>query len=109
MTRAADEELMGSWASVTFNLVAFLRSKGLSIYDKLADALDAMAVEDGEPEDQCFSAVASLLSIYNRSHTLLADVPQREMDFATSVVPGERVVEVSGKYSPLQSRDPCPT
>ncbi len=46
LIRAVDEELLGSWASVTTNLIVFLRSKSLSVYDKLADAMDAMADED---------------------------------------------------------------
>ena len=48
LIRAVDEELPGSWASVTTILVVFLRSKSLSVYDKLSDALDAMADDDVE-------------------------------------------------------------
>jgi len=45
LIRAADEELLGSWASLTANLIVFLRSKSLSVYDKQADALDAMTYD----------------------------------------------------------------
>ena len=41
--RAADEELLGSWASITPNLISFYRSKGLEVYTKIVDALDSMA------------------------------------------------------------------
>ncbi len=43
LMRAADEELLGSWASITADLITFCRSKGLSAYARIADALDSMA------------------------------------------------------------------
>ncbi len=43
LIRAADEELMGSWASITSDLITFFRSKNLPVYTKLVDALDSMA------------------------------------------------------------------
>jgi hypothetical protein len=46
LIRAVDEELLRSWAAVTTNLIVFLRSKSLSAYGKLADAMDAMAYDD---------------------------------------------------------------
>ena len=101
---AADKELLGSWASMTTNLIVVLRSKGLSVYDKLADALDAMA--DDAVEDTMvpvIPAIASLMAVSARAHTFLADITQREMDFATSLTLGKRLVEVLGSYSPLEA------
>ena len=43
LIRAADEELLGSWASITSDLITFFRSKDMPVYTKLADALDSMA------------------------------------------------------------------
>ncbi len=48
LIRSADEELLGSWASVTANLIVILRSKSLIVYDKLAYAMDAMADDDAD-------------------------------------------------------------
>ena len=58
LVKAADEELLGSWASVTAKLISFLRSHGLPIYDKLANALDAMADEDEDPSSPTILAVS---------------------------------------------------
>jgi hypothetical protein len=43
LIRAADEELTGSWASITTDLINFYRSKQLSAYTKMVEALDSMA------------------------------------------------------------------
>ena len=43
LIRAADEKLLGSWASITSDMITFLRSNDLPVYNKLADTLDAMA------------------------------------------------------------------
>jgi hypothetical protein len=48
--RVAYKELMGSWALFIANLISFLRSKGLSVYDRLAYALDGMQRRIATPE-----------------------------------------------------------
>ena len=97
LIRATNEEYLGSWAAVTANLIAFLRAKGLDVYDKMANALDSMADEVVSPvenEDQApraaetdatvlnIPAVTSLLAVSARAHTFLADISQEEMDFS---------------------------
>jgi len=72
--RAAEEELLGSWASVTSYLIAFFRSKGLQAYDKLANALDAMADEETNPETPVIPAVTALLLVSTRAHVFSADI-----------------------------------
>ena len=62
LIRVANEEWLGSWASVTTNLIAFFRSKGLTVYDKLADALDAMADENIDLATPIIPTYASLLT-----------------------------------------------
>jgi hypothetical protein len=74
LVRAADEELLGSWASVTADLIAFFQSKGLKVYDKLANALDAMADEKSDPNTPVIPAVASLLVVNTRAHVFLANI-----------------------------------
>ena len=44
------------------------------------------------------SAVGSVMVINARAHTFLADITQSEMDFATSLTLGERIVEVLGRF-----------
>ena len=58
LIRAAYEKLLGSWTSVTANLVALFRSKNLSVYDRLADALNAMADENCNSASPIIPAVA---------------------------------------------------
>ena len=74
LIRAAYEELLGSWAPVSAELISFLRSKGLNDYDKLADALDAMADEDGDQTSPIIPATASLLAVSTRAQVYLANI-----------------------------------
>jgi hypothetical protein len=100
LIRDGDEKLMGTWASATVNLISFLRSEGLTVYDRLAYALDGMAEEDSNPGDPSTSnipAATSLLTISSRAHTFLSDTPLAELAFASSLVLGERTVEVPCK------------
>jgi hypothetical protein len=62
--RSTDKELIGLWASVTSNLISLLKSKGLGVYDKLADALDVMAYLDKDHVVPTITTAASLLSLY---------------------------------------------
>jgi hypothetical protein len=106
LIRAANEELLGSWTSVTANLIAFFRSKNVTVYDNLADALDAMANEDRDSTATVtIPAVASLLTVSTRAHAFLADITQAEMDFATATVLGERRVEIPGRFTPLEASE----
>ncbi len=54
LVRVADEELLGSWASITADLISFCRSKGRGVYSEIADALDSMAdipvTDDDRPD-----------------------------------------------------------
>jgi hypothetical protein len=104
LIRVADEELLGPWASITSDLINFLRSKGIPVYTKLADALDAMA---GSPEtlseEPAIPAIDSMLVIRAKAHTFLETIPHIETDFATGLVMGERTVDIPGRYSPLEA------
>jgi len=51
LVRAADEKLLGSWASNTADLIKFSKSKDLTIYTDLANALDSMADAEDDPSD----------------------------------------------------------
>jgi len=103
LVRAADEELLGSWASVTTDLIAFFRSKGLQVYDKLANALDTMCDEESNLETPVIPALTALLLVITRAHVCLTDISTTEMEFATSTIMGERVVEIPGRYAPREA------
>jgi len=106
LIRAADEELLGSWAAVTADLIAFFRSKNQDVFDKLADALDTMAEENTDSTSTTtIPAVAALLTVSTRAHAFLADISQAEMDFATTTVLGERRVEIPGRSTPLEAAE----
>ncbi len=47
--------------------------------------------------------IESLLAISTRAHAFLDIIPQAEIDFTTSLVMGERTVEIPGRYSPLEA------
>jgi hypothetical protein len=70
----------------------------------LVDTLEAMAddavVDTWMP---IIPAVASLMEVSTRAHTFLADITQSEIDFVTYVTLGYILVEVPGRYSPLET------
>ena len=74
IVRVDDEKLLGSWASVTTDIIAFFRSKGLQVYDNLANALDTMADEETKPETTVIPAVASLQAVNMRAPGFLANI-----------------------------------
>jgi len=102
LIKATNEELLGSWASVTPNLVSFLRSKGLPIYDKLANALDAMADEDEDPSSHVIPAVSSLPEVSAIAQCYISDIAVAELDFVASLILGERIVEIRGRFTSLE-------
>ena len=68
LIRVANEELLGSWTSVTANLIAFFRSKNLNVHDKMAHALDAMADENC---DSTSTIIAPLLTDSTKAYVCL--------------------------------------
>jgi len=100
LVRAADEEMLGSWASISSDLITYFKSKNLPVYDSLVEALDEMADEDHNQENTIILVVESLLAVIARARVFLADILVAEMEFATSTVMGERLVEIHGRYTP---------
>ncbi len=59
------------------------------------NALDAMADEDGDQaETPVIPTVTALLKVSSRAQHILADISNAEMDFATSIFMGERLIEI---------------
>ena len=99
LIRVADEELLGSWASTKADLIAFCRSKELSVYAKKIDALDSMADRpDKQHEAPPHPAVTVIVS--TRAHAFLESIPQVEIDFTTYLIMSERTVQIPGRYPP---------
>jgi len=108
LIRAANEKLLGSWASVSVDLISFFRSKDLTVYDNLANALDAMANEDGDQISPAIPAIASLQTVSTRAHIFFSDITQTEMDFATATILQERLVEMPGRFASETTEKPEP-
>jgi hypothetical protein len=104
--RAADEELLGSWASITADLIAFCRSKNQSVCTKIADVLDSM-IDFNDPltDNPLPPAIAEMMAVSTRAHGYLESTPQAEVDFATSVIKGERMVAILGRFAPTEAHD----
>ncbi len=47
-------------------------------------------------------AIESMLAVSTRAHAFFDTIPQAEINFTTSLVMGERTVEIPGQYSPLE-------
>jgi hypothetical protein len=99
LIRAADEELLGSWASITSDLISFFRSKNMSVYSEIADALDSMA-DSSEHHDvnPLHPAVSVTFNVSIRADAYLKTAPQVKFDIATSLIKGERFVAIPGRF-----------
>jgi hypothetical protein len=43
------------------------------------------------------------MAVSTRAHAFLFEIPQAELEFATSIVIGEKLVEIPDRYSPLDA------
>jgi hypothetical protein len=105
--RAADEGILGSWASITADLIKFFMSKDLNVYTQLAGVLDSMVGEEDEPIDPIrtplIPVIAALVTVSTQTYAFLSEIPQIELDFTTSLVMGERIFEIIGRYTLLET------
>ena len=77
LIRVADEELLGSWASITSDLISFFRSNDSPVYTRLVDALDSMAdTHDNTHGETLIPTIKSMLAISTRAHAFLDTIPQ---------------------------------
>ena len=79
LMRAADAELLGLWASITFDLVTFCQSKGMSVYSRIANALDSMADPPSLDEHQAPSphpANDVVMTVSTTAHAFLEIFPK---------------------------------
>ena len=85
----------------------FCRSKGLSAYSKIADALDSMADTHPTSMDEVHApplhpTIDTMMRVSMRAHAFLGTIPKEEVDFSTSLIMGERTEEIPGRFSPLE-------
>ena len=103
--RAVDEEMLGSWASITANLIKSVRSNALNMHTEVANALESIADAEGELagpiQTSSIPAIATFMTVSTRTHTFFFEIPQIELDFTTSLVMEERVIEIPGRYTPF--------
>jgi len=52
LIRAFEEDLLGSWTAHTSDLITFFRSKGVTIYSQLSNALNAMTDGSDNPSNE---------------------------------------------------------
>jgi len=66
-----------------------------------------MAYPEDEPSDPTtvpsIPAIAALMTVSTRAHAFLSEILREEMEFDTSLVMGERTVEIPGRYNPLEA------
>jgi len=107
LMRVVNKELLGSWASITADLITFCKSKGLLSYSMIADALDSMADPPPPHEEHQIAcihpAIAAMKTFSVRAHTFPETISNDEINFTTSLIMGERTVEIPGRYMPLES------
>ncbi len=76
------------------------------MYSKIADALDYMADPPlPTSEDRAaplHPAIEAMMSVSTRAHAFLETIPKKEVDFATSLIMGERTQEIPGRFSPQE-------
>jgi hypothetical protein len=107
LMRVVNKELLGSWASITADLITFCKSKGLLSYSMIADALDSMADPPPPHEEHQIAcihpAIAAMKTFSVRAHTFPETISNDEINFTTSLIMGERTLEIPGRYMPLET------
>ena len=82
-------------------------SNGMRVYSKLASALDAIADSTEDPSNSRvippIPIVMVMFTVSARTHALLTEIPVVEMDFATTLVMGERTIRISDRYDPSET------
>ena len=71
---------------MTSNPIHFFKSKEMGVYDKLADALEAMAEDMPSTYDHVIPVVTTLLALNTRAHAFFFDITQAEMKFSNDLV-----------------------
>ena len=112
LERAADEEFMGSFASISAALISFCRRTGLPVYISIAEAIERMGdtaemleVQDIDPSPM----VHTILEVSEVAERTPMEIPtDDQLILATELVRGHSVVEVPGRWNKTGDRAPDP-
>ena len=80
MNAAADEEYMGSFAGIAASLISFCRNTELSVYIRIAEALEGM--EDRDAAAEC-ATITGVKETYGRLEWLRGPLTEDESKTAT--------------------------
>jgi hypothetical protein len=96
---SADEEFLGSFAGIATALISFCRNTELDVYIKIAEALERMDEPDLDGGLEC-ATIECVKGAYARMGELGEPLSEAEIQTATELVRGSRVVEVPRAYNP---------
>ena len=96
---SADEEFLGSFAGIASVLISFCRNTELDVYIKIAEALEITDDPDPGAGMGC-ATIEGVKGAYARTAELMDPLSEAEIQTATELVKGSKVVEVPGAYNP---------
>jgi hypothetical protein len=113
LTRSADEEFLGSFASIAASLISFCRKTELEVYIRIAEALEDLGdtleqLEDDllSPTGQQSDTLASIRTVSERASISMSPPTGEELNLVTQLIRGHSIVEVPGKWN--KTGDPTP-
>ena len=102
MESSADEELLGSFATIYASLIAFCKNADLLVYMRIAETLKAL---DDMRGSQSYPATKGIMEVYEKSATLRVPLSEEDSLATIQLVRGHKLVEVIGRSGAL---DPAP-
>ena len=104
LSRSADEEFMGSFATIDVSLIALCRKIGLPIYMSMAEALESLRDEvdtDDEAGEMPCEILEEVRASGGRASAALSQTTTEELTLASQLIKGHYVVEVPRKWNRL--------
>jgi hypothetical protein len=103
LSRPADEELLGSFASIASSLIFCCMQTTLRIYIRIVEAVEALAntgdmvgVEDQTNPTPMLKATRN---VAERTELAFSPLSADELNFASQLIMGHSVTDVSGKWN----------
>ena len=101
LTRSADEEFIGAFATIASSLISFCRKTNLPIYIRIAEAVEALSDPITANEEELVQnpvpLLAAIRNTAERVDEALSPLSTDELNLATQLIKGHSVVEVPGK------------
>jgi hypothetical protein len=117
LERAADEEFLGSFASISASLISFCRRTALPVYMEIAVAIESMgdtremleSLGDSQGSDEPLPTVQTIKDVVMVAGRTPMDSPSDDqLKLATELVRGHSVAEVPGRWVKTGERAPDP-